>query len=372
MRVNYTTGIPGWKVACIVLLLLMTGSVQAQSDAQSGKTDTGINVGLAFPVSTRGVNATASTNNFSFHLLFGVSKNETAFAFAGFSNIVFGNAKGVMLAGFSNHVGGKASGEQLAGFMNVLNESEGLQLAGFLNRSKNAKGIQLAGFSNLSSGGGGELQVAGFANISKDVHTQVGGFANIGKDVNTQVAGFINVARKVKGVQIGVINISESNSTPIGLINIVKNGEMAVRVSVDEMGTVIGGFESGSKQLYGFLGVGYNGKLNKTLYALEGAIGGRFQVSDYFRINAEVASTALDDFKKGFFFRSSLRVFPSFRIGNRLEIFGGPTINYAYFDLASGKGMDLVNHFMWSEKSGDENYQGIYLGAMGGISLKLR
>lgn len=372
MRVNYTTGIPVWKVVCIVLLLLMTGSVQAQSETQVANIDTGINIGLAFPVSTRGVNATSSTNRFSFHLLFGVSKNETAFTFAGLSNIVFGNAKGLMLAGFSNHVGGKASGEQLAGFMNILDQSEGLQMAGFLNRSKTAKGVQLAGFTNLSSGEGGKLQVAGFSNISKDVHTQVGGFANIAKDVNTQVSGFINVAKKVKGVQVGVINISESNSTPIGLINIVKNGEMAVRVSVDEMGTVIGGFQSGSKQLYGFLGAGYNGKLDKTLYALEGAIGAHFEVSEYFRINAELASTALDDFKEGFFFRSALRVFPSFRIGNRLEIFGGPTVNYAYFDLASGKGMDLVNHFMWSEKSGDENYQGIFLGAMGGISLKLR
>lgn len=372
MGVNYTTGIPAWKAVCIVLLLLMTGSVQAQSDSGPVKTDTGINIGLAFPVSTRGVNATASTNKISFHLLFGVSKNETGFAFAGLSNIVFGNAKGFMIAGFSNHVGGHSSGDQLAGFMNILNQSEGLQMAGFLNRSKNAKGVQLAGFSNLSSGEGGRLQIAGFTNISKDVHTQVGGFANMGKDVNTQVSGFINVARKVKGVQVGVINISESNNTPIGLINIVKNGEMAVRVSVDEMGTMIGGFESGGKQLYGFLGVGYNGKLSKTLYALEGAIGGRFQVSDYFRINAEVASAALDDFKKGFFYRSSIRVFPSFRIGNRLEIFGGPTINYAYFDMASGKGMELVNHFMWSEKAGDENYHGIYLGAVGGISLKLK
>jgi len=108
------------------------------------------------------------------------------------------------------------------------------------------------------------------------------------------------------------------------------------------------------------------------MYALEGAIGAHFPVSEYFRMNTELASTTLDDFKKGDFFRGSLRVFPSFKIGNQLEIFAGPTFNYVYFDIASGKGMELVNHFMWSEKAGDENQQGMYIGAIGGISWKLK
>ncbi len=62
----------------------------------------------------------------------------------------------------------------------------------------------------------------------------------------------------------------------------------------------------------------------------------------------------------------------AFKIGNQLEIFAGPTFNYVYFDIASGKGMDLVNHFMWGEQANDEHYHGMYIGAVGGISYKLK
>ncbi|WP_127129118.1 hypothetical protein [Pseudoflavitalea rhizosphaerae] len=363
---NYTTGIPGRKVACIVLSLLMTGSVQAQSQSSKG----GVHIGLIYPISTHGTNAAASTNNFSFQLLAGVSKNETGAAFSGFSNVIFGNASGAQFAGFSNHIGGQSSGAQLAGFMNFTGDARGTQLAGFMNASKNSTGIQLAGFANYSKGSGGKFQAAGYLNIAKDVKLQLSGFMNIGQDVHTQLGSFLNIARKVKGVQVGFINIAESG-TPVGLVNIVKDGEMAVRVTVDELGTVIGGFRSGGKRMYGVLGIGYNGKTSKTMYALEAAIGAHFPVSEYFRMNTELASANLDDFKKGEFFRGSLRVFPSFKIGNQLEIFAGPTFNYVYFDIASGKGVDLVNHFMWSGKAGDEHQQGMYIGAIAGISWKL-
>lgn len=364
---NYTTCIPGRKVGCIVLSLLMTGSVLAQTESKKG----GVHIGIVYPVSSHGTKALESTNNFSFHLLAGASKNETGIAFSGLSNVVLGNASGVLLAGFSNHMYGKPSGAQFAGFMNIMGEGGGTQMAGFMNLSKGSTGNQFAGFTNLSKGNGGKFQAAGFLNMAKNSGTQLAGFMNIAQDVNTQLGGFINIAKKVKGLQVGFINIAESG-TPIGLVNIVKNGEMAVRVTVDELGSVIAGFRSGGKKIYGVLGVGYNGKTSKSMYALEAAIGAHFDVSEYFRMNTELASTNLDDFKKGDFFRGSMRVFPSFRIGNQLEIFAGPTFNYAYFDIASGKGMDLVNHFMWSEKAGSEHFHGLYIGAMGGVSWRLK
>jgi hypothetical protein len=364
---NYTTGIPAGRVACIVLSILMAGSVQAQKQSSKG----GVHVGIVYPISTHGIKAAESTNNFSLHLIAGVSKNETGAALSGFSNLIFGNAKGAQLAGFYNHIAGQSSGVQLAGFMNYSGQAKGTQLAGFMNASMNSTGVQIAGFVNYSKDSGGKFQASGYLNIAKDVKWQLSGFMNVGRDVNTQLSGFINIAKKVKGVQVGFINIAESG-TPIGLVNIVKNGEMAVRVSVDELGSVIAGFKSGSKRVYGVVGVGYNGKTSKTMYALEGAIGVHFPVSEYFSMNTELASTTLDDFKKGEFHRGSLRVFPSFKIGNQLEVFAGPTFNYVYFDIASGKGMDLVNHFMWSEQANDDHYHGMYIGAVAGISWKLK
>lgn len=364
---NYTTGIPLRKVVCFVLMLLMTGGVLAQENSTKG----GVHIGLVYPISTHGTNALQSTNSFSFHALAGASKNETGFAFSGISNVILGNASGAQFAGFANFVWGTSSGTQFAGFINYGGDVNGLQMAGFLNASKRSTGVQLAGFANLAKGSGGKFQGAGYLNVAKDVKVQIAGFGNYGHDVNTQIGPVFNVAKKVKGVQIGLLNIADSG-TAIGLVNIIKNGEMAVRVSVDELSTVMASFKSGGKRFYGVLGVGYNGKTSNTMYALEGAVGAHFQVSEYFRMNTELASTVLDDFKKGDFHRGSLRVFPSFKIGNQLEIFAGPTFNYVYFDLASGKGMDLVNHFMWSDNAGKDNYQGLYIGAMGGISWKLK
>ncbi len=104
------------------------------------------------------------------------------------------------MAGLSNYVG---------------NDGQGVQSA-LANINKNKfSGFQMAGLAKYS-----------FCND----RVQFAGLVNIAKEVNgLQVAGLVNIAKEVNGVQFaGLVNIADKSDCPIGLINIIKNGEMGL------------------------------------------------------------------------------------------------------------------------------------------------
>jgi hypothetical protein len=295
-------------------------------------------VGLVYPLSTNGRQAKEYSNSFSLHAIAGVSGAETGIALSGFALIIKDSVSGLAASGFANYISGTARGVQLAGFMNATGSSKGVNMAGFINVSGNAG-------------------------------TQIGGFMNIAKDINgVQAAGFINVAKKVKGVQIaGFINIADSSDYPIALINIIRHGEKSIGLSTDETFTNLVTFRSGSRKLYGILGVGYNGKDHKDLYAWEGGLGAHFNIARNFGLNTELVSMGLTDFKSGDYFRGSLRVLPALRLGHRVELFAGPSFNYMRSE--KGKGAGLVTHYVWSEKESSGVLHGLWFGATGGMNI---
>ena len=313
-------------------------------------------VGLVYPVSSNGLKAADYTNRFSLHAIAGLSKSETAVAISGAANIIKQDANGAIISGVVNLIGNSANGAQVAGFSNIIkNEANGAQIAGFLNLTGSAESVQIAGFSNLVKGDAKGLQLSGILNK--------------GKNVSNQVAGFMNMAKNVKGVQIaGLINIADSSDYPIALLNFVKNGEKSVSLSLDETLTGMATFRSGGRILYGILGVGYNFKDDgKSLYAVESGLGAHFRISNGFRINTEIVSQQLSDFKKGHYSKHNIRVLPAFRLG-RIEIFAGPTINYVNY--TQDKGYSFIKNYMWS-KNGSKDFQGIYAGVVGGLKVIL-
>jgi len=181
------------------------------------------------------------------------------------------------------------------------------------------------------------------------------------------VAGFINAAKTVKGVQVGVINIADSSEYPIGLVNIVKNGEMSIGVSIDETVTGLVSFRSGGKHLYGILGIGLNMKHAEVLHALEGGLGLHVPVTKHFRVNMEGTVLALTDFEVGRYLRSSYRLLPALSIG-RIELFAGPSINCV--TLSHTKGQNLVNTYAYERKR-YQNFTGVYFGGIAGIQFRL-
>ncbi|WP_407430108.1 hypothetical protein [Arcticibacter sp.] len=370
-----------FKTAIAGLLFIQA----ARSEAQLPKTDK-IHIGIVYPLSTNGTNAPADTNHFSLHLIAGVSAAEEGLAFAGLSNFVRHRLTGLALSGFSNHIGGRANGLLLAGFLNTYGDSKGLQLAGFsnvargsaesaqfagfFNLAREIKGAQFAGFANVSKGVQG-TQVSGFTNVAKEIQgSQVSGFANVAENVSgSQIGGFANVARKVKGVQLAAfINVADSSDHPIGIINIIRNGEKSIGLSIDETQTTLLSFRSGGKKLYGIIGAGYHFKdIDDEMYAFEAGFGVHFSLSSSWRINTEIASLYMDNFRSGEYFKSGLRMMPAWRLGKNIEIFGGPTLQFISTNTLWGE--TLVDHYLWKRESSSSRdyFQGIYIGYTGGL-----
>lgn len=373
------------RVLKILIALLVFMAFYLNSNAQVVIADK-VNIGLIYPISTNGTHAAADTNVFSFNLLAGVSAAEKGFTFAGFSNVVRHDARGMQFAGFSNHVGKKAEGMMFAGFMNTYGESKGLafagftniarkniegaQFSGFLNRAADVKGTQFGGFSNVARNLTG-TQVAGFNNVGRQVKgTQLAGFSNTAGDVQgSQVAGFINVAKKVKGVQLaGFINIADSSDHPIGIINIIKNGEKSIGFSVDESQTGIASFRSGGRVFYGIIGAGYNFKNEEEVYAFELGFGAHMIHTGAFRIKAELSVLTLESFWSGEYFKNSFKLLPSVRPGKHIEIFGGPVFSYVNTNTTEGRGLTRRYIKTWENRWGN-NFEGIYVGYTAGVNI---
>lgn len=365
-------------------LLLSAGTGFAQ-DTNPGK----IHIGFIYPLSTNGTHAPLDTNRLSFHLLAGVSSVETGFTFAGFSNIIINEAKGIQFAAFSNHIGKKAEGLQIAGFANTYGEGQGAAFAGFGNISRgNVKGAQFAGFGNIAKAVDGAqfagffnkassvkgAQFAGFMNLTnKDVSSsQLAGFINKAENVGgSQFAGFINIAKKVKGVQgAGFINIADSSDYPIGIINLIKKGEKGISITTDETANMMLSFRSGGKVLYGIIGIGYNFKNKDEVYAMEAGLGAHWFQSKSFRLNTELTGMSVESFKAGEYFKTSLKVLPALRIGKHFEVFGGPSLNSISTNTTEGRNLHKKFIHSWGNKWGN-SFQALYIGYGGGIQFIL-
>jgi hypothetical protein len=390
------------------ILLLSANIAQGQNDSTSR-----FHIGFVYPLSSNGQNAQNFSNDASFHLIGGISANENAFCFSGISSIIQHDANGFIFGGIINHIGGEARGVQWAGVSNIIKgDAEGCQFAGFNNISNHMRGCQLAGFSNISKGSvqgcqfagfsnlvrdtiqgpqfsgfsniaanaqsqfagfsnvsknSNGVQIAGFSNVSRQVKgLQLAGFSNMAKDVDgTQIAGFINIAKRVKGAQIaGFINIADSSEYPIGIINIIRKGDKSVGLSIDETGTNLLSFRSGSKKLYGIISTGYNFTHPEIQYGLEAGIGAHFPFNLLFRFNVETSVLTLSDFESGTFMKSSIRFFPSMRIGRNFELFGGPTFSFSNAPSKLGDKLDIS--YVWSKYSNGTFY-GMNVGVIGGV-----
>jgi len=369
------------NIVCTALFLsqALTGNAQTNNLPK-------IHIGIVYPLSTNGVDAPADTNQFSLHLIAGISAEEKGPAFAGISTFVRHNLTGIALSGFSNHIGNKADGLLFAGFLNTYRDSRGLQFAGFsnvaignaesaqfagfLNLAKEIKGAQFAGFANVAENVQG-TQISGFTNVAKEIQgSQISGFANVAEDVSgSQIGGFANIARKVKGIQLAAfINVADSSDHPIGIINIIKNGEKSIGISIDETQTTLLSFRSGGKKLYGIIGAGYNLKdIDDNMYAFEAGLGAHFFLSNTLRLNTEIATVYMDNFHAGEYFKSSLRIFPALRLGKSFEIFGGPTLNFINTNTLWGE--TLVDDYLWKRESSStrDYFHGLYIGYAGGL-----
>lgn len=277
------------------------------------------------PLSSNGINASQYTNGASFSILAGMSANERNFTFASISNVIANEARGLQFAGISNYIGKQGQGVAFAGMTNITKGTY--------------KGVQLAGITNYSAGESRGIALAG---------------------LNNAING------NFKGVQFaGLLNIAEESDCPIGLVNIVKRGEMGIALTYDILGNGIVSFRSGGKYTYGIIGFGYNHKLpgnNKTV--AEAGYGVHIPCYSWFQINNEfkVTSTATSDKP---FLNASYSLLPSFKIKKHYNIFGGASLNYSTTTEMDNQTLFPQNN-LW-KKHTDNRLQQLFIGYLVGI-----
>lgn len=299
------------------------------------------------PLSTNGIKAYEYSNGASFNLLAGISRNEENFSFAGLSNVITNDAKGFQFAGLSNFIG------------------------------NNGKGVSFSGLANITKGSYSGFQFAGLGNIVKNEISgfQFAGIINIAKNVNGfQFAGLINKAKNVNGVQFaGIINIAENSDFPIGLINIIKNGEKGIAVTYNELGSTMVTFRSGGEVTYGIIGVGYNHKVYNRAYTVEAGFGAHINCLSWLRINNELKVASFgysnnpliaDSNLSNPVFHVNYSLMPAFRISRHFELFGGPSINY--INARNTDSELMSNHSIWKQSS-STRLQQIYVGYQVGV-----
>jgi len=376
-------------------------------------------VGIFYPLSTNGVKAAEYQNNFSLHLLTGISGGENGFALYGLAGMVKGDVTGAQISGLWNHTSGKVKGVQVAGLLNqAANTSEAgqiaglanlsqenavLQVSGIFNKAKDIKSLQVAGIATLAANVDGlqaagitsishdmrglqmggianvsnkikGIQAAGISNISGEVDgLQVSGLVNTAKDVKgTQIAGLVNRAGIVKGVQIaGLVNIADSSDYTIALINIVKNGEMRIGVSTDENLSSLVTFRSGGNKLYGLVGIGTTLNQRDFPYVFEGGLGIKLFESKILRADAEVFSQFSTNFERSNFYKSGIRVLPIITVSERLQLFAGPSLSYSNSDEDYEYDQSGIN--IWDKHNlNSDQYHSVQLGFTAGIQFKIR
>lgn len=323
------------KISGFLLLAFVCNVAFAQNNEDKNTT---FQFSFITPLSTNGLHSSEYTNKVSINLLAGVSKNEEHFTFGGLTNVILNDASGFQFAGISNHIGNEGCGVQLAGLANTnKNNFSGFQFAGLVNTASNANGFQFSGLVNIAKGMKG-----------------------------VQFAGLVNIAKDVKGVQFaGLVNIAENSDCPIGLINIIKNGEKSIAVTYDGIGNVMASFRSGGKYTYGILGVGYNHKVKENDLVSEAGLGAHIPVVKWFRINNELKVTSIGCDASNPAFNAGYTLIPEFKLGEHFGLFGGVGINYMYTDNLSNKDL-FPNHSLW-KKHNTTKLQQLYIGYQVGL-----
>lgn len=316
-------------------------------------------IGLIYPISTNGAFAPYCNNKISIQAIAGFSGGIEGVAVAGIANIIRENCDGTAFAGIVNTVGHDAKGAQFAGIVNLVSgKTTGVQVAGILNYTGKGKVMQIGGIGNITSG-------------EKNL-VQIGGIFNRSEKTNTQIAGIINMAGKVSGIQFsGLINVADSSDYPIGLINLIKDGEKSIGISTDENLNTFISLYSGGRIMFGILGIGYNLKNIQHLFGLQGGIGAHLlKGGNFFRLDVEALQLVQTDFKNGHSFQYSLQALPEIKIGRSMALFGGPSVNLM-LDYSDKKISGIVHHYPWTTTGPSGHFIGAYFGVTGGLKFIL-
>jgi hypothetical protein len=236
-------------------------------------------------------------------------------------NVSRGDFWGAQLSSGLNATAGRVTGAQ-AGLLNFGRGLDGVQL-GLVNVT--SKSSVLADRLQGAPDAGPQSGLA-----DRGVQAAL---VNIGGDFKGVQVGLVNVAGKVDGVQVGLVNVSDDVDVPVGLLNIVRQGQLHLDfwTSTDEPCAL--GLRFGSRHFYTILVAGKLGRnFERTssedwYYGL--GLGGHFTLSSAFVDLDAVSGIVRNDWTRddGSVSLARLRLSVGWQIAPHLALYAGPTAN---------------------------------------------
>ncbi|WP_157501505.1 hypothetical protein [Echinicola vietnamensis] len=282
---------------------------------------------------------TAGTNGIELGGIFNINRKDANYLqAAGIFNLVGGNISGVQLAGISNRVLGSGAGLQAAGLFNVSGPFEGLQLAGIYNKAKSSHGLQIGGLGNISKG-----------------HT------------DNQLSGLFNIGKNVSGFQLtSLLNVADSSAYPIGLINIIKNGEKSFTVGFDELKNMMFTVRTGGTYSYGILGLAYATEDRMYNWAIDAGLGLHTVNTRWFDLDTEFLSRTSFGPPETTTNLGSIKLLPAFSPHKNIKIICGPSLNFL---LRQNPAENDIPGWVIEDNSNSQRVQAWYMGLTFGLQF---
>jgi hypothetical protein len=214
-----------------------------------------------------------------------------------------------------------------AGASWVTDSVRGAQItAGFNYAGRDAIGLQLSAGLNYAP------EVTG-AQIS---------LINFGGKIEGAQLGLINIADVVHGTQIGLLNIANDSRTPLGLFNLIDNGQHHVSLWSSDSAPLNLGIKLGGETIYTLLSAGFETSNGQKRWLAGFGVGGHFPIDDRFYLDAELLTSHVNEnaaWTDDLNMLTSLRALFGWELARRFSIFGGPTLNVMVSEGDRGFGL---------------------------------
>ena len=246
-----------------------------------------------------------------------------------------------------NHAGADAEGVQLAVGANLTGQRmTGLQTAvGFNYAGADLRGAQISVGANVTQEHVSGLQLTTGVNYGPAIQGAQIGIVNIGGQVDGAQIGLVNIAGGVKGAQIGLVNVADDSSAPVGLLNVIKNGQHHLDLWSSDSAPVNLGVKLGGRHVYTVLTAGFEASDGKQRWLAGLGIGGHVPIADRFYLEPELITWHVNE---GWTLTtdtnslSSLRLIGGYRVHRDLSVFAGPTLNLLVTRVGDGEGFGLI------------------------------
>lgn len=361
-----------FRITLALSLLAAPAAIASEPAAEPSAPERWVPLRLSLlpSVSTAGFSEGDVTTNVSLNLIAGHAGSLRGVEMGAVANTLGRSMHGVQMAGVTNVVMGQATGAQMAGAVNVAaGMTTGLQAAGVANvAGAPVTGVQMAGVANIARGPVAGAQMSGVMNAAEDVSGAQLGVLNIGGDVDGAQVGVVNIARRVRGVQLGVVNVADDVTLPIGLLSIVREGQIHLQAWASDTSVANVGLKLGSRHVYTLLAVGLDPLSEDMRWTTSAGLGVMMPVGPGWVSLDGLASNRyrLDKAENDSLLHTQVRLLGGWQLAKHLSVFAGPTLNVLN-DFGSREETSFGSEWMrWSGKDGRVQ---VWPGLVAGIEI---